>query len=134
MFGFTDNSFYPSAERIWLCIRLNNAAKYCDITLKIMVMFQNVCENSVRILEVEKHRQLRTFILLWKKWKKLASSSLNQSVRNWKQCVHPRILLLWQKMCVKRYQHQFTVVLNNWIFRIHHSDEFCIKSLVWCHT
>ena len=27
----TDNLFYPSAERIWLCIRLNNAGKWaCD--------------------------------------------------------------------------------------------------------
>ena len=34
-------------------IRLNNAEKYCDITLKIMVMLQNVCENCVRILEEE---------------------------------------------------------------------------------
>ena len=32
--------------------------------------------------------------------KKLASSSLNQSVKSQKQCVHPRILLLWQKACV----------------------------------
>ena len=30
-----------------------------------------------------------------------------------KQYVQPRILLLWQKGCVKRRQHQFTVVLNN---------------------
>ena len=30
-----------------------------------------------------------------------------------KQCVHPKILLLWQKVCVKRNQHHFTVVLNN---------------------
>ena len=28
----TDNQFYPSAERIWLCIRLNNDGIYCDIT------------------------------------------------------------------------------------------------------
>ena len=28
-----------------------------------------------------------------------------------KQCVEPRILLLWQKVCVKRHQHQFTVLL-----------------------
>ena len=25
MSDLTDNKFYPSAERIWLCIRLNNA-------------------------------------------------------------------------------------------------------------
>ena len=51
---------YPSAERIWLCIRL----KYCIITLKILVMLQNVCENCVQILEEEKHRQLRMFVIL----------------------------------------------------------------------
>ena len=27
---------------------MNNAGKYCDITLKIMLMLQYVCENSVR--------------------------------------------------------------------------------------
>ena len=32
MSDLTDNSFYPSAERIWLCIRLSNAGKYCGIT------------------------------------------------------------------------------------------------------
>ena len=34
-----------------------------------MVMLQNVCENWVRILEEEKHRQLRMFAILWKKVK-----------------------------------------------------------------
>ena len=34
--------FYPFAEWMWLCIRLNNAGKYCDITLKIIIMLQNV--------------------------------------------------------------------------------------------
>ena len=29
-FDLTDNSFYPSAERIWLCMRSNNAGKYYD--------------------------------------------------------------------------------------------------------
>ena len=57
MSDLTDNSFYPSAERIWLRIRLNNALKYCVITLKIMEMFQNVCENFIWILEEVKHRQ-----------------------------------------------------------------------------
>ena len=35
-----------------------------DITLKIIVMLQNVCENCVRILEEEKHRQLRMSVIL----------------------------------------------------------------------
>ena len=31
MTDLTDNFFYPSAERIWLCIRLNNVEKWaCD--------------------------------------------------------------------------------------------------------
>ena len=31
MSDLTDNQFYPSTERIWLCIRLNNAGKWaCD--------------------------------------------------------------------------------------------------------
>ena len=34
MSDLTDNWFYPSAERIWLCIRLTNSWKYCDITLE----------------------------------------------------------------------------------------------------
>ena len=37
-----------------LCIRLNNARKYCDNTLKIMAVLQNVSENCIRILEEEK--------------------------------------------------------------------------------
>ena len=51
MSDLTDNLFYLSAERIGLRIRLKNAGIYCDITLKIMVMLQNVFENFVRILE-----------------------------------------------------------------------------------
>ena len=54
---------------------------------------------------------------LVKKWNKLASLSINQNVKSQKQCVHPRILLLWQKGCVKRHQHRLTVVLDNWTFR-----------------
>ena len=62
------------------------------------------------------------------------SSSINPSVKRQKQCVYPRILLLWQKVCVKYHQHQFSVVLNTWTFRSPHWDEFCIKTLVWRHT
>ena len=59
-----------------------------------------------------------------------APFSCEKSERNWHphRCVKPRILLLWQKVCVKRHQHQFTVVLNNWTSRRHHRDEFCIKT------
>ena len=33
------------------CVYLNNTGKYCDITLKILVMLQYVCENCIRILK-----------------------------------------------------------------------------------
>ena len=42
-------------------------------------MLQNVCRNCVRVLEEEKHRQPCMFVILWKKWKKVTSSSINQS-------------------------------------------------------
>ena len=48
----------------YVCISLNIAGKYCDITLKIMVILQNVCENCVGIFEEEKHRQFRMFVIL----------------------------------------------------------------------
>ena len=34
-----------------------------------MVILYNVCENCIRILEEEKHRQFHMFITLWKKFK-----------------------------------------------------------------
>ena len=115
----TDNFFYPSAERIWLCIRLDNAGKYCDITLKIMAMLQNVCKNCVRILEEEKHRQLRMFVILWKKRKKLASSSINQSVKSQNSAYIREYICCGRKCVWSTQQHQFTIVLNNLKFRRH---------------
>ena len=47
-------------------MRLNNAGKYSNITLEILVMLQNMSENCVRNVKEEKHRQLRIFIILWK--------------------------------------------------------------------
>ena len=78
------------------------------------------------ILEGGKHRQIRMFVILWKKRKILTCSSIKNSQKRY---VHPNILLRCQKVCVKRHQHQFTVVLNNWTFRNHHWDEFCVKNL-----
>ena len=69
MSDLTDIKFYPSAKRMWLCTRLYNAGKYCNITLKIMVMLQTVCKNCVQISEEEDHCQLRMSFNLWKKMK-----------------------------------------------------------------
>ena len=87
MSDLTDNWFYGSAKRIWLHRRLNNAGKYCDITRKIMVMLQNVCENCVRILEEEKHRQLRMFAILSKKKLKETGILINKP-----KCEKPKIV------------------------------------------
>ena len=105
-------TFYPSAERIWLRIRLNNAepsGPAIDLQktqLLAKKMLQNVWENCVRILEEGKHRQFRIFVILWKKWKKLA-----------KQCVHPRI-------SIHRRSQQLNIseTLRHW-------GEFYIKTL-----
>ena len=135
MSDLTDNWFYSSAELIWLCIRLNDAKKYCNITLKIMIMLQNVCENCVWILEEEKQPSAPYVLYLMKKVKE--TGILIDKPKHWKshkQCVPAIKLLLWQKVCAKRHQHLFTVVLNNCTFRRYDWDEFCIKTLVWRHT
>ena len=70
----TDNEFYPFAERIWLCIRLKNAGKYCDITLKT---HGNVVE-CVQILRTDFVRR-----------KASSAPSIPYLVKCQKQCVHP---------------------------------------------
>ena len=94
MSDLTDNYFF--AKRIWLCLRLNNAGKYCDVSLKIMVMLQNVCECNFRILEEKKHRQLRILVLrmfvLVKKVKEtgillLVARARQQPMETFKQCI-----------------------------------------------
>ena len=49
-----------------------------------MVILQQICENWVENLKEENHRQLRMFVILCKKWKRLAFSSINQSVKSQK--------------------------------------------------
>ena len=102
MSDLTDNGFYPSAERIWLCIRLNNAGKYYEIAECVQKLRTDFGRR-------EAPSELRLFVILWKKWKKLVSSTIKQSMKSQKQCVHPRILLLWQKVCVKRHQYQLNI-------------------------
>ena len=107
-------------EQRWQILR--NYFENHDIALR------NGCENYVRILEEQKHHQLSMCYPV-NILKKLASSSIKQAWKAiQKYCCHGR------KVCLKRYQHKFTVVLNNWTFRRQYWDEFCIKTLVWCHT
>ena len=68
---------------MWLCIRFNNAGKYCGITLKIIAMLQNVCDNCVRILEEEKQRQLNWEILLIEAHFDLGEYVNKQNCRIW---------------------------------------------------
>ena len=88
-----------------------------------------MCENCVRILKEKKHRQLRMFVILRKKLKKLESTSISQSVKNVKETgilidklkrekpktvrTPENIAAEVEIVCVKRHQHQFIVVLNN---------------------
>ena len=88
-------------------------------------IWQHCLENHGNVAECV--RKLRTAF----EWK---SGKSDRNLHPPKQRVHSRILLLRQKVCVKRHQHQFTVVLNNWTFRRHRRDEFCMKILVWRHT
>ena len=63
---------------IWQIISFNLPPN--GITLKMMVTLQNMCENSVRILQEEKHRHLCMFVILWKKSKKLTSSEILRQI------------------------------------------------------
>ena len=103
-----DNQFYPSAKRICLCICFNNAGKYCDITLKIMVMLQNMCENCIRISKAPYVRYLTKKV-------KEPGILINTPKREKPKTVHTpeNIAAVAESVCVKRHQHQYTVVLNN---------------------
>ena len=60
-------------QKIPILAKKKKCSFQMELILKIMVMLQNMCENC------------RMFVTLWKKWKKLASSSINQSVKNQKK-------------------------------------------------
>ena len=116
MSDLTDNS----AERIWLCIRVNNARKHCEITLKIIVILQNVCENSVRILKEEKQALSAPYVRYLMKKVKKSGILIDKPKREKPKAVHnpkkkkkKKKMLLWQKVCMKRHQHHLTIVLNN---------------------
>ena len=56
MFDLTDNYFYPSAERIWLCVRLNNAGKWAcqerplqSLAIVIGPCWTNFCSLKLKI-------------------------------------------------------------------------------------
>ena len=108
---------------MYVCIRFNNAGKYCDITLKIMVMLQNVCENCVRIADFGRREAPSAPYVryLVKKVKETGILS-DKSKREKPKTVHTpeNIVAVAESVCVKRHQHLFTVILNNWTFRSHH--------------
>ena len=59
--AYIEKPTHPKRVTAWC--GFNNAGKYCDLTLKIVVMLHNVCENCVRILVEEKQLQLRMFVV-----------------------------------------------------------------------
>ena len=63
------------------------------------------------------------FFILWSE-RNWHPHRLTKAVKA-KKCAYTREYCCCGKKCVC----QFTVVLNNWTFRRHHWDEFCIKTL-----
>ena len=114
---------------------MNNTEKYCDITLKIIAMLQNVCENCVRILEEEKHLQIRMFVILWKKVKETGILIDKPKREKTKTVRTPEnIAAVAESVCEAPSTSIHLRSQHSWTFRRHHWDEFYIKTLVWHHT
>ena len=90
----------------------------------------NVAEcvkNCIRILEAEKHRM---FVILRKKWKELASTSINQSVKSQKReywRTHENIAAVAESVCKAPSTsiHRRSQLMNIWetsLSRILHKD------------
>ena len=110
-----------------VCIRLNNAGKYYDITLKIMIMLQNIVQKLRTDFGRREEPSAPYVWYLVKKWKKLASSSINQSVKSRNTMRTPENIDAEAESVCERHQRQFTAALNNRIFRKHYWDELCVK-------
>ena len=67
MSDLADNLFFSSAERIWLCIRLNNAGKYCDIHTYIIGHYNL----SVRIIDLVSYTIYVMCVNFIHKWRDL---------------------------------------------------------------
>ena len=125
MSDLTDTEFYPSAA--WTTLRniatspFENHGNVAEGVWKLRLDFGRREAPSASYARYLLKKVKETGILIDKP---------PISVKSQKQCIHPRILLLWQKVCGKLHQHQFNVVLSNWTFRRHHWNEFYIKTLV----
>ena len=86
MFDLTDNQFYPSAERIWLCIRLNNVGKWaCDRLTEDSVFGKKV------IFSDEAHFDLGGYVnkqncRIW------GTKNPHAYIENW---THPKRVTVW---------------------------------------
>ena len=91
MSDLTGNQFYPSAKRIGLRIGLNNAGKYCDITLKIVLLDFG-----------RREAPSGTYVPYLLKNMKETAILIDKPKREKLKTVCRR------KVCAKRHQHQFT--------------------------
>ena len=77
-------------------------------------MLQNVFKNCVRILEEEKQPSAPYVRYLVKKVKEIGILIVKPKREKPKTVsTSENIAAVAESVCVKRYQHQFTVVLNN---------------------
>ena len=79
-------------------------------------------------LEEEKHRQLRMFVVLWKKWKKLASSSINQSVTEDTDFGKKNHFFIWSSFWSWRVCKQPTENPQAYVEKLTHPK----RVTVWC--
>ena len=104
MFDLTylSNLFYPFAKRIWLCIHLNNVGKYYD----------NTCMRILRTQFGRREAPSAKYVHYIVKKVKESPISIDKPKREKPKTVRTRILLLWQKVCVKRHQHQLSSTIE----------------------
>ena len=115
--------YYFFAERIWLCIRSKNGGKYCVITLKIILILQNVCKKTYGNGKKTSTVGCLCAFSNFKKWKKLTC---------WcqKQCVRKYCCCCWEcaRVSINICSASFATIFT---FPRLLCVVFCVKILVW---
>ena len=96
-------------------------------------MLQNVCENCIQSFGRKEAPSAPYVRYLVKKVKKTVIL-IDKPKREKPKTVRTpeNIVAVAESVCEATFTSN--VILNNWTFRRHHWDKFCIKTLVWHHT